>query len=519
MTELPLSPPPYSNSNGTGGRNRTQQQPKKSIADSWMNQLRRNHENQTKSTSGRNGTNTSGGGGSTTGTTAGGSRRLVTPPASVMGGGNGLSTLNLSPLSNPSSRPSRPSHPSVSAVAPPSSASTLSRQQLYNAFTRNDDSSHPLSLSPPPHQNSSHSSRPATSSSRPTSSSTMNTATVMSSHRHREAPERIYAEPKYDAEFDRGAGSSRPLLPTTTTTSTTTASSHQQQQSRLFNPERPNSLPVVRYSETTTTSSSSRRGDTTTTRPVRSKRDVVDPVDLGLQKKGRESKESVASEDSGRPGSTRSSKEGRHRRKKEEGVRSSGRRGETGGGVEERGAVGQGTGSMAGTIVLSGAGGGSTTLAGNANATTTTTTPRQLFDPRRDDPVRFAPSTTANGTTRSKKHSTPSLLSVTSLSSTSDLAPSPSSRSNPNALSNEFDDVNTASTSNGRQDPNSFVVQLKRAYREITDLETKLNDEHRAASNAALREEEERGEGIRIQGGRKKHDDDYWVRLANGHKQ
>lgn len=62
------------------------------------------------------------------------------------------------------------------------------------------------------------------------------------------------------------------------------------------------------------------------------------------------------------------------------------------------------------------------------------------------------------------------------------------------------------------------MTQLKRAYKDITDLETKLQDEHRAALAAAAREEEA-GPGVRIQGGGKKYDDEYWVKLATGHKQ
>ena len=72
--------------------------------------------------------------------------------------------------------------------------------------------------------------------------------------------------------------------------------------------------------------------------------------------------------------------------------------------------------------------------------------------------------------------------------------------------------------SDGRQDPNSAVTQLRRAYREISELETKLQDEHKAAFVTATREEEA-AQGLRPAGVEKKYDDDYWVNLATGHKQ
>lgn len=69
-----------------------------------------------------------------------------------------------------------------------------------------------------------------------------------------------------------------------------------------------------------------------------------------------------------------------------------------------------------------------------------------------------------------------------------------------------------------REAENPVVAQLRRAYRDITDLESKLQDENKAAMAAATRDDEA-GQGLRIQGGGKRYDDDYWVRLATTHKQ
>jgi protein SMG6 len=305
-----------------------------------------------------------------------------------------------------------------------------------------------------------------------------------SSHRHRDQQERVYAEPKYDAEFDRGLAA--PIRSSSTTIPPPPVRN-------LFNPDqapRPATNLAPPNAAVAGGSDPFKRieREDNSARRLRSKRDVIDPNDLGLHKKGRESKESIGSEDSGKPGS-RSSKEGRHRRKKN-------RDG------EER--IARQGGIIEGATVVPGL--HHQTSSGNLNPVIATqsgptTSSRQLFDPRKDDPVRFTPS--AVGSPRPKKPTTPSILSTHSATST--LTPVET------AAPPDFEE-NSQNNGARQQD---IVGELKRAYRDIVELESKLQDEHKAAT----REEEDLGHGVRIQGARKKYDDDYWVRLATGHKQ
>ena len=202
--------------------------------------------------------------------------------------------------------------------------------------------------------------------------------------------------------------------------------------------------------------------------------------------KGSASKESLESEESDRPGS-RSSKEGRHRRRKE---------GERESKPKKEGELGVGEG-LNPTLVSEPSLSPGTASHSNSS--------RQLFDPRRDDPVRFA-----HGGPAIKKSLAPSIVSsfASSAMSVASVA-SVESRNDRNDLTEE---------AVGKQDQNDFVTGLRKAYREITDLETKLQEEHKAAFVAATREEEA-AQGLRVPGIGKKYDDEYWVKLATGHKQ
>lgn len=144
--------------------------------------------------------------------------------------------------------------------------------------------------------------------------------------------------------------------------------------------------------------------------------------------------------------------------------------------------------------------------------------PRQLFDPRRDDPVKFAASV-PNGSTMAlsanatRKHHNADTRSLAASSVVSLSAPSVISTSDI-GVEEQHSHPSQQSAS-----PNPVVAQLKRAYREITDLEAKLQDEHKAAMAAQSRDDDA-GQGLRIQGGggAKRFDDEYWVKLASGHK-
>lgn len=280
--------------------------------------------------------------------------------------------------------------------------------------------------------------------------------------RHREQQERVYTEPKYDAEFDRGNSSARV--------------GNGNGSRGLFNPDS-NGKPSNHSN-----AEPSKRKEREDQKRVRSKREIIEPVDLGVGK-GSTSKESLESEESDRPGS-RSSKEGRHRRRKE---------GEREGKVRREGELGVGEGLNA-------------TLVSEPSTTTPTiahlNSSRQLFDPRRDDPVRFT-----HGGPAIRKSVAPSIVS--SFASSAISVNSVASVELRNDLTEE---------GIGRADQNGFVAGLRKAYREITDLETKLQEEHKAAFVAATREEEA-AQGLRAAGVGKKYDDDYWVKLATGHKQ
>ncbi|BGP48819.1 hypothetical protein JCM10450v2_004695 [Rhodotorula kratochvilovae] len=236
------------------------------------------------------------------------------------------------------------------------------------------------------------------------------------------------------------------------------------------------------------------RDDGAAARRPRSKREAVDPADLGQRAGagasssgarlagggGEGSKESLESVETDFSGRTRSSGGGGGRRR---------RRREDGEDDEQEPSLPAGAGAAAAKS-------------------------RQLFDPRRDDPLRFAEARAA----RKGAHAgadTRSLASGSVLSFASDAT----------GLTAEHaaaDDTASASAS-GKRAPHPAMAPLKRAYRAITDLEARVQEEHRAS---AAREGDEDaspgGKGVRIQGGAggaRRGDDEYWVRLASLHKQ
>lgn len=305
------------------------------------------------------------------------------------------------------------------------------------------------------------------------------------SHRHRDQAERVYSEAKYDAEFDRG--SSRTPAASSLYNSNQPVQSTSSGSRGLFNPDNSSS-------RVETDPRRREREDGTARRP-RSKREPVEAGDLG-GKRGKESKESFESlegEESGRPGS-RSSKEGRHRRRRD----GEGRRRED-----------EGVGSTSTVGALP-----------NSSSTPTNSPPttggasRQLFDPRRDDPVKFSYGHQSS----SRKSKAASIVSDSRSFAGSTISLVSNSAASISEMSNSGDGHHHLSNGAGaRDDPNPMVSALRRAYREITVLEAKVQDEHRAATTAAAREEES-GSSVRIQGGGKRYDDDYWVKLATSHK-
>ncbi|GAA5858929.1 hypothetical protein JCM9279_004362, partial [Rhodotorula babjevae] len=174
-------------------------------------------------------------------------------------------------------------------------------------------------------------------------------------------------------------------------------------------------------------------------------------------------------------------------------------------------------------------------LGSAAGASSASRSSRQLFDPRRDDPMRFAEAraerTAARhgGLGKASAADTRSLASGSVLSFASDMTGDDAASAS--AASG------AASASGSKRPPHPAMAPLKRAYREITDLEARVAEEHRAAQAASAREGGEADDfaaggggggsgakaGVRIQGagagGRARLDDEYWVRLATLHKQ
>ncbi|BGP08709.1 hypothetical protein JCM10049v2_004558 [Rhodotorula toruloides] len=235
-------------------------------------------------------------------------------------------------------------------------------------------------------------------------------------------------------------------------------------------------------------------GSSSSRRPARSKREAVDPADLGRRagagasgsradahaKDSKESLESVETDFSGR---TRSS--GRQRRGRREGD-------------------GEGEGD-------GGAGG----AAGRS---------RQLFDPRKDDPMRFTQAAPApSGRTKDVRSlANGSVLSFQS--SMSDVMTSPAGGSDYTVPGGADDGASilTGGSARSRSSQHPALAHIKRLYKEITTLETQLQEENRAAQAAASRDaegEEGKAAGVRIQGQAKRFDDEYWVKLASRHKQ
>lgn len=309
--------------------------------------------------------------------------------------------------------------------------------------------------------------------------------------RHAAQLHKVYDKPRYDADYDRGSNK----LPVSTASAPA-----------LFNPDAPRPQPQPQPQSSTTSVGSfgperrrerELREDGTARKP-RSKREVVDPQDLGRRAGGgasgvKESQDSLDSVETDFSGRTKSSSGGRRRRRRE----------------------GDGDGEGEG---------------GEAGAASR----RQLFDPRRDDPTRF----NSNGSASHDRLPVPPQRANSRAASAADnrsiagqsIASFNSAYSGTSDVTGvEVDDSASINTTNsGRPTANDpALANLKRAYREIMDLEKRLQDEHRAAMVAKDKEDDEQnvGKGVRLHGATKsgngsgKYDDEYWVRLANGHKQ
>lgn len=109
-------------------------------------------------------------------------------------------------------------------------------------------------------------------------------------------------------------------------------------------------------------------------------------------------------------------------------------------------------------------------------------------------------------------------------SSMSDVMASPAGGSDYTAPGGADDGASilTGGSARSRSSQHPALAHIKRLYKEITTLETQLQEENRAAQAAASRDaegEEGKAAGVRIQGQAKRFDDEYWVKLASRHKQ
>ncbi|GAA5851616.1 hypothetical protein JCM8547_001150 [Rhodosporidiobolus lusitaniae] len=335
--------------------------------------------------------------------------------------------------------------------------------------------------------------------------------------RHQHQMNRVYPpqqQQKYDADFDRSlpsttassAGPSRELfnpnsssLHLPSSASPAPPSHHQHSSSSATAVPPPRDRSTHRQRE---------RSGGDRDRPQRSKREPVDPNDLGRRAqlahpsgRGRgaaagDSKESLESVETDFSGRTKSSAGPSSRRRKA-------RRGE-----DDEGEGGAGEGEAGG--------------AGKGKN-------RQLFDPRKDDPMRFVHGSSTSLPAGGKKLASDAKSVASFASNASTDAGGGHDAPYPNGAGGGADDAASiltgASAASGRKEQHPALAQIKRAYREITDLEGRLQDEHKAAMRERVREVEEKetggagGKRIKVEVVGRKWDDEYWVRLANGHKQ
>ncbi|GAA5893303.1 hypothetical protein JCM6882_007999 [Rhodosporidiobolus microsporus] len=376
----------------------------------------------------------------------------------------------------------------------------------------------------------SHHSLPASASASSPGASTSAASLGYAPGRHHPQMNRVYGGGKgerYDAEFDRSAGG-------------VGATAGPSRERELFNPNGPLPPPPPPPPASASHhahSSASPAGDPSRARsrdrkhrpaherPSRSKRDPVDPADLGRRalvavgveggrgERGKDSRESLAeSVETDFSGRTKSSSGGggasRRRRRRE------------GGEDEGEGGEGGGEGAAAG---------------GGKN--------RQLFDPRKDDPMRFTPGAGGAGLGKSgAKHdaSARSLASQSVVSFASGVSDATGTGAvGEYAAHQQADDgasvITGLSAASGRTNGHSSssgsshpaLVQIRRVYKTIQELEARCAEEGRAAAREKERREEE-GEGeagvgakgvrmVRREG--RAWDDEYWVRVAGVHKQ
>ncbi|GAA5991646.1 hypothetical protein JCM11641_000208 [Rhodosporidiobolus odoratus] len=470
--------------------------PATAIVDNWRSALRRQHQQPTPPTrSPSTNLEFDRGHGHSAGHGSSASQSRTSRPPSGLSVSTNPSQLSLDPLA--------PTSPATTADVPP-----YHSHAAPNRYGPSYTANLPFQRHSQPHPAAHHSSAAPASRSHHSLPGHL----PHGQGRHHAQMNRVYEKPRYDADFDRSRGSSaaaasaaagrelfNPNGPSSSSTSLappvpSTSASHPRPPTHRSR-SRPREPPHPSRSDDALASGSASR------RP-RSKREPVDPSDLGRRavptaERGKDSKDSLESVETDFSGRTKSSTGGRRRRRRED--------------TEE------------GEDGVAGASGKS----------------RQLFDPRRDDPMRFTSSSpnlpgpggaSAAGGGGGKKHPAAdarslagvSMLSVATTASYASETDLPAPGGGADDAASLFTTTTSASHASGRKEPHPAIATLKRAYREITDLEGKVQDEQKAAAKEREREEGEAEKGVRGQGGGGKVDgkgDEYWVRLAGMHKQ
>lgn len=167
----------------------------------------------------------------------------------------------------------------------------------------------------------------------------------------------------------------------------------------------------------------------------------------------------------------------------------------------------------------------------------------KLFDPRKDDPVRFAslktkygmtptylPGSSARGTASAGTFSASSSSDIRSLASTEHSTNTSSEgrerRRRRGPSSRTTNDSGERKKGGAESDNNnSYVLELKRWYREIASLEHKLQEEHRSASERQRKDQADNSNCPRSSSSRQgftasgELDHPYWVNLVGQHRQ
>lgn len=146
---------------------------------------------------------------------------------------------------------------------------------------------------------------------------------------------------------------------------------------------------------------------------------------------------------------------------------------------------------------------------------------RQLFNPSTDDPVKF--SVQAGSATSMREGSLPasdarSMVSSATRSSASTLSVASSSYKSRHSGRSDalLDEVESTASGAGT---NALLRELKASYREILNVEAKLQDEDSYAKSAMAEQKKEPGCDSDATAVREDRPDEYWANLVRLHRE